>query len=344
MRETEPKRDHETRCDRQNPRSRPERTHSSAGRCSPSSLQPVCTQTSADQTQRVRHQERWVFHDARRAAAFRQAFQWARIDGVNVLRCEVLSKELGLLTPDIRKWGISSAFGDLTPDWQCMPYEERPIPAPYSNFAASLVLVKGDRIWVGYRCDMQVTPLTGKFGADVADIDISQPLSAHELSELREAFAEYSVLAIREQDLTIDSFEAFALQLGNWGTPFITPVDGHPSVLRLLREADEAGPLFGSGWHSDWSFQDQPPSATLLYGVDIPPAGGDTAFTQQEQAYDALSDGMKELLEPLHGVHSARRSYGPSGTFGQRDDRRSMEIIGDESALNAISPFDSNPS
>ena len=198
--------------------------------------------------------------------------------------------------------------------------------------------MKGDRIWVGYRCDMQVTPLTGKFGADVADIDISQPLSAHELSELREAFAEYSVLAIREQDLTIDSFEAFALQLGNFGeTPFITPVDGHPSVLRLLREADEAGPLFGSGWHSDWSFQDQPPSATLLYGVDIPPAGGDTAFTQQEQAYDALSDGMKELLEPLHGVHSARRSYGPSGTFGQRDDRRSMEIIGDESALETRS-------
>ena len=198
--------------------------------------------------------------------------------------------------------------------------------------------MKGHRIWVGYRCDMQVTPLTGKFGADVADIDISQPLSAHELSELREAFAEYSVLAIREQDLTIDSFEAFALQLGNFGeTPFITPVDGHPNVLRLLREADEAGPLFGSGWHSDWSFQDQPPSATLLYGVDIPPAGGDTAFTQQEQAYDALSDGMKELLEPLHGVHSARRSYGPSGTFGQRDDRRSMEIIGDESALETRS-------
>ncbi len=181
---------------------------------------------------------------------------------------------------------------------------------------------------------MRVTPLTGRFGADVTDIDISRPLSDSELTDLRSAFGEYSVLAIRDQVLTIDTFEAFALQLGSFGdTPYITPVDGHPNVLRLLREADEAGPLFGSGWHSDWSFQAQPPSATLLYGIDIPPAGGDTAFIQQEKAYDALSDGMKQLLANLQGVHSARRSYGPKGTFGQRDDRRSMEIIGDETAL-----------
>ena len=181
---------------------------------------------------------------------------------------------------------------------------------------------------------MQVTPLTGKFGADVTGIDISCRLSEGDLGDLRTAFREYSVLAIRDQDLNIDTFEAFALQLGSFGeSPYIRPVEGHPHVLRLLREADEAGPLFGSGWHSDWSFQAQPPSATLLYGVDIPPAGGDTAFIQQEKAYDALSDGMKDLLSNLSGIHSARRSYGPKGTFGQQDDRRSMEIIGDESAL-----------
>ena len=134
---------------------------------------------------------------------------------------------------------------------------------------------------------MQVTPLTGRFGADVTGIDLADRLAPDDLESLQAAFLEHSVLAIRDQDLSIEDFENFALQLGDFGdTPYITPVDGHPNVLRLLRESDEAGPLFGSGWHSDWSFQTEPPSATLLYGIDIPPAGGDTAFIQQEAAFE----------------------------------------------------------
>jgi taurine dioxygenase len=181
---------------------------------------------------------------------------------------------------------------------------------------------------------MIVTPLTGRFGAEVTDVDLSVPLSADTLRAIEEAFAEHSVLCFRNQALDVGTFEAFALQFGTFGdTPFITPMDGHPDVLRLLRRPDETGPLFGSGWHSDWSFQPRPPSATLLYGVDIPPAGGDTAFISQHLAYEALSDTMKGLLEGLRGMHSARRSYGPDGTFGRHDPNRSMEIVGDESAL-----------
>jgi taurine dioxygenase len=185
---------------------------------------------------------------------------------------------------------------------------------------------------------MIVTPLTGRFGAEVTDVDLSGPLPADTLRAIEEAFAVHSVLCFRDQTLDVDAFEAFALQFGSFGdTPFITPMDGHPDVLRLLRRADESGPLFGSGWHSDWSFQPEPPSATLLYGVDIPPAGGDTAFISQHLAYEALSDTMKSMIEGLRGMHSARRSYGPDGTFGRQDPNRSMEIVGDESALKVTS-------
>jgi taurine dioxygenase len=113
-------------------------------------------------------------------------------------------------------------------------------------------------------------------------------------------------------------------------------MDDHPNVLRLLRTPEESGPLFGSGWHSDWSFQDEPPSATLLYGVDIPAAGGDTAFISQELAYESLSPTMQRVIEGLNGLHSARRSYGPRGTFGRDDPSRSMDIKGDESALRTV--------
>lgn len=184
---------------------------------------------------------------------------------------------------------------------------------------------------------MIVSPLTGRFGADVTDIDLSRPLDPDDLRGIEAAFAEHQVLSFRDQQLSVEQFEAFALQFGTFGdTPYITPMDGHPDVLRLLRQPDEQGPLFGSGWHSDWSFQEQPPSATLLYGVDIPPYGGDTAFISQTAAFAALSPAMQSLLRGLNGVHSARRSYGPRGTFGQSDPNRSMDIRGDESALRTL--------
>jgi taurine dioxygenase len=104
-------------------------------------------------------------------------------------------------------------------------------------------------------------------------------------------------------------------------------------VVRVLREHDEEGPLFGSGWHSDWSFQSAPPSATLLYAVEVPDEGGDTAYTNQYLAFETLSESMQKLLDGLSAVHTAERSYGPHGTFGRRDPGSSMDIRGDESAV-----------
>ena len=171
-------------------------------------------------------------------------------------------------------------------------------------------------------------------GAEVDGLDLSRPLEPAELAVVQQAFADHLVLVFRDQELDIEAFERFALQFGPFGdTPYITPVDGHPNVLRVLREADEEGALFGGSWHSDWSFQERPPSATILYAVDVPEHGGDTAFTNQYLAYETLSDGMKRVVKGLNGVHSARRSYAPGGTFGQADAGRSMEIRGGDDAF-----------
>ena len=167
---------------------------------------------------------------------------------------------------------------------------------------------------------MHLLPLTGSFAAEALEINLAQPLAGEAVEQIKTAFADHMVLVFREQVLTLEELESFALSFGSYGeTPFIKTLDSHPNVLRVLREKDEAGPLFGSGWHSDWSFQVEPPSATLLYGVDVPTAGGDTAFTNQYLAYETLSDVMKGFLQGLQGVHSARRSYGPTGTFGRYD-------------------------
>jgi len=182
--------------------------------------------------------------------------------------------------------------------------------------------------------DLDLRPMTGSFGADVHGLDLSRPLGGPATAAVQAAFAEHMVLAFRDQKLTIDQLEAFALQLGTFGdTPFITPVDGHPNVLAVIREANEDGALFGGSWHSDWSFQQAPPSATILYGHHVPPAGGDTVFTNQYLAYETLSNGMKRMLEGGYAVHSAQRSYGPQGVFGRPDPNAAMHIQGGEEAL-----------
>lgn len=176
--------------------------------------------------------------------------------------------------------------------------------------------------------------MTGRFGADIHGIDLSQPLDGTATAAIESAFAEHSVLAFRDQRLTVEQLEAFALQFGEFGdTPFITPIDGHPNVLAVVREADESGALFGGSWHSDWSFQAAPPSATILYGHDVPAAGGDTVFTNQYLAYETLSPGMKRMLDGVRAVHSAERSYGPKGVFGRPDPKAAMHIQGGEQAL-----------
>ncbi|HKU46488.1 MAG TPA: TauD/TfdA family dioxygenase, partial [Burkholderiales bacterium] len=67
---------------------------------------------------------------------------------------------------------------------------------------------------------------------------------------------------------------------------------------------------FGGNWHSDTTYLQQPPLGTLLYAVETPAHGGDTLFTSTAAAYEALSPGMRALVDPLIGVNSAALKHG----------------------------------
>ena len=95
----------------------------------------------------------------------------------------------------------------------------------------------------------------------------------------------------------------------------------------MRREPDETQSVFGAAWHSDWSFQTTPPSATLLHAKVIPPVGGDTLYADGYRAYEALSPAMQQMLAPLRGVHSAARPYGPNGAYAREGEGRSMTIL-----------------
>ena len=174
---------------------------------------------------------------------------------------------------------------------------------------------------------LTITPVTPALGAEVTGIDLRRADSAA-IAAIETAFAAHAVLFIREQDLTLDDLLAVTRRFGTvLRVPYVEGTASHPDVIAVLKEAEEKKiSTFGGTWHTDFSFLAEPPAATLLYSVELPPVGGDTIWASQYLAYDALSDGMKALLDPLKAIHTGW----PHGTMGPNPDvpvSRSIKMV-----------------
>ena len=185
---------------------------------------------------------------------------------------------------------------------------------------------------------IHITPSGQACGANVTGVDLSQPLDADTVADIRAAWLEHHVLAFPGQSLSDDDLERFTGYFGGFGDdPFIKPIAGREHIIAIRRRADETAPIFAENWHSDWSFQARPPSGTCLYGITIPPVGGNTDFANQQAALDAMPDAMRRRFEGLQAIHSARGGYAPSGAYGDKDPKgasgRSMEILSSDAAM-----------
>ncbi len=165
---------------------------------------------------------------------------------------------------------------------------------------------------------MKATPLTGALGAEISGLDLNQ-ITSDQVCTLDEYFHQHLVLVFRDQRLDPQDLLNLTQKLGGPGeTPYLTGLPEYPDVVPIIKEATEQSAIsFGSGWHTDFTFQAMPPSRTLLLAKETPPAGGDTLFANLYKAYESLSQGLKSLLDPLSAVHSATRSYGPKSSLGQ---------------------------
>ncbi|MFK7734038.1 MAG: TauD/TfdA dioxygenase family protein [Pseudomonadales bacterium] len=182
---------------------------------------------------------------------------------------------------------------------------------------------------------LAVTPTTASCGALVSGIDLSQSLSSDLVAELRAHWTEHKVLAFPDQHLSDDDLERFTLCFGEFGEdPFFGHIDGHEHIAAIQRNADEKTPIFAEVFHSDWSFLEVPPAGTVLYGLTIPPKGGNTLFADQVAAYEGLPDALRDKADKLTATHSAELGYAPDGAYGENDQDggRSMKIIPSERA------------
>ena len=126
---------------------------------------------------------------------------------------------------------------------------------------------------------MEINLLEEACGAEVTGIDLTKELSDTEVESIREAWLLHHVLSFPDQSLNDDDLERFTLYFGSFGDdPFIAPIAGRKNIIAVKRVADEKVPIFADNWHTDWSFQKNPPAGTCLFGKIIPSQGGDTLF------------------------------------------------------------------
>ena len=181
--------------------------------------------------------------------------------------------------------------------------------------------------------DILVTPHAHNFGAAITGVDLSAPLHPDVSAQIRQAWLAHQVVYFPGQPLTHTQLERFTQSIGEYGfDPYVKPVDGHNHILEIRREPNEAVSPFGGSWHSDWSFQATPPSATILHAKVIPPIGGDTHYADGFRAYDKLDAGLRREVEQLNALHSARRPYSHEGFERTGGRKRSMTILPDDNA------------
>ena len=150
--------------------------------------------------------------------------------------------------------------------------------------------------------NFKVHPLAGALGAEILDIDLNK-INDSIFEEIYKAFVDYQVIGIPNQNLTPDEYLTFGRR---WGEihhyPYMKGLESHPEILEILKTETDTY-AFGNVWHSDGSFTEIPPKATMLYAQELPPAGGDTLFADMYQAYDTLSDKMKNILGSVNGLY-----------------------------------------
>ena len=161
---------------------------------------------------------------------------------------------------------------------------------------------------------LEVVPTGAALGAEVQGVDLRRVDDAT-FAAIHRAWVDHAVLLFRGQSLSDDDLIAFSRRFGplDWapvqenGRRF---VEGKPElyiVSNVLENGVAIGSL-GSGelvWHTDMSYLDDPPKASMLYAIEIPPVGGNTSFCSMYAAWDTLPAALKATLR--RAADQARR-------------------------------------
>jgi taurine dioxygenase len=167
---------------------------------------------------------------------------------------------------------------------------------------------------------IQVEPLTGSIGAEIANVDL-RDFDDEIVAELKQAWLDHKVLFFRDQNLTHEQHLTYGRAFGQLEVhPFSPQVDGHPEILVIDSKPDAF--VAAESWHTDVTFRECPPLGSILLGRVIPAYGGDTCFANMELAYELLPDKIKEEIDGLYAIHSYAKVFGRGQTAEQLAETR----------------------
>jgi taurine dioxygenase len=155
---------------------------------------------------------------------------------------------------------------------------------------------------------LEVRPLSRAVGAEILGINLLDPVSDAQIAEIRKIWLQHSVVFFREQPLEPGAFQAFAQRFGEIiEYPFVKGLPDFPLIVPVLKLPHEKH-NFGGVWHTDTTYLQEPPMATMLIARELPPVGGDTLFASNYAAFEGLSPALQDTLRTLTGVNSSAKA------------------------------------
>ena len=165
----------------------------------------------------------------------------------------------------------------------------------------------------------QIIPSGQALGAEIRNLDLRN-LSDSEFDSIHDAWLNHLVLLLRAQQLTDEDLIRFSRRLGNldWAPVQETGrrfVEGHPEIYVVSNVIENGVPIgsLGAGeavWHTDMSYLETPPKASLLYALEVPRAGGNTYFCNMYLAYEHLPASLKRRASGLQVKHDGTYNSG----------------------------------
>ncbi len=183
-----------------------------------------------------------------------------------------------------------------------------------------------------------VKPIHPRFGAEILGVNLARPAEA-QIAEIQEAWAAYSVLLFRNQSLGPGDLVEFSKHFGELDPPPVnedgkTFVEDFPDIYVVSNVLGEDGKPIGSlgageaTWHTDMSYLQEPPDASMLYSIEIPKEGGDTWFCSMEGALQDMPEALLSQLRSLRIKHDGTYNSGGYLRQGLKDSNDPVNSVG----------------
>ena len=195
---------------------------------------------------------------------------------------------------------------------------------------------------------LRITPMTPVFGAEIHDLDLAR-ITVREFAELYGIWQKHHVVLLRDQRLGNDDFERFSAMLGELDPPpnqgaGRKSVPGHPNLYVVSNRKSATGEPLGAlgdgeaSWHTDMSYLERPPFASMLWSIELPDHGGDTWFACMSAALRSMPADLVRRIGLLEIKHDGTYDSGGNVRKGMTANDDPMRSVGTSHPIVIVQP------